>query len=179
MESAAAVPSTDEALSKEYYEILKIVGDFDGRLMTVKGWGVTLSLTALAWGFQHSHYGLFLVAAFSGLGFWLIEGTMKRHQMRYYFRMREIEVLQYQRAVGEDARRFSSPRIDASWSHAGVLYTGKAKPDYHPVGVRGPRKSYCYAWFFPHVFLPHLFSVLVGLLLLLAGFQGLLGPMKW
>lgn len=77
MESAAAVPSTDEALSKEYYEILKIVGDFDGRLMTVKGWGVTLSLTALAWGFQHSHYGLFLVAAFSGLGFWLIEGTMK------------------------------------------------------------------------------------------------------
>lgn len=37
-----------DALLKEYYVILKIVGDFDARLLTVKGWGVTLSLAALA-----------------------------------------------------------------------------------------------------------------------------------
>jgi hypothetical protein len=79
------------ALLKEYFEILKIVGEFDGRLMTVKG--VTLSLVALAWGFQYGHYGRLLVAAVSGLGVWLIEGAMKPHQMPYYLRMREIEVL--------------------------------------------------------------------------------------
>jgi hypothetical protein len=34
MEEAAAVRSfNEEALLKEYYEILKIVGEFDGRLM--------------------------------------------------------------------------------------------------------------------------------------------------
>jgi hypothetical protein len=52
--------------------------------MTVKGWGVTMSLLALAWGFQHQHYGLFLVAALSGLAFWLLEGVVKQHQMRFY-----------------------------------------------------------------------------------------------
>ena len=76
MENRQAIPSAnEEALLREYYEILKIVGDFDGRLLTVKGWGVTLSLAALSLGFQQSHYGLFLVASLSGLGFWLIEGT--------------------------------------------------------------------------------------------------------
>ncbi|MGA2475264.1 MAG: hypothetical protein ABSF73_01445 [Terriglobia bacterium] len=180
MEEAAAVRSfNEEALLKEYYEILKIVGEFDGRLMTVKGWGVTLSLAALAWGLQHGHYGLFLVAALSGLGFWLIEGAMKRHQMRYYLRMREIEVLQYQRVPGEDAKAFSSPRIDSSWSYAGVLYKKEQKAEYRPQAIRGPRESYRFAWFFPHVFLPHLVSVLAGLVLLYFGIHGSLGKMTW
>jgi hypothetical protein len=174
-------PSVNEqALSKEYYEILKIVGDFDGRLMTVKGWGVTLSLAALAWGFQQDHYGLFLVAALSGLSFWLVEGAMKRHQMRYYLRMREIEVLEYERSTESDAKAFSSPRIDSSWSHAAALYDGKRKADYRPVAVSGPRNSYRYAWFFPHVFLPHLVSVLAGLVLFFLGSRGSLGSkMIW
>jgi hypothetical protein len=67
--------------------------------LTVKGWGVMLNLAGLAWAFQNSHYGLFLVAALSGCGFWLIEGIMKPHQMRYYLRMWEIEVLQYERST--------------------------------------------------------------------------------
>ena len=61
-----------DALLKEYYEVFHTVNEFDKRLLTVKGWGVTLSLAALGWGFQHSHYGLFLVDALSGVGFWLI-----------------------------------------------------------------------------------------------------------
>jgi hypothetical protein len=178
-ETEVVSSANEEALRREYYEILKIVGDFDGRLMTVKGWGVTLSLAALGWGFQYGHYGLFLVAALSGLAFWLIEGVMKRHQMRYYLRMREIEVLQYQRLTPEEAKTFSSPRIDSSWSYAGVLYEGKQKGEYRPVAVSGPRKSYRFAWFFPHVFLPHLVSVLAGLVLFLYGIRGSLGKMTW
>jgi len=123
------------------------VNEFDQRLITVKGWGVTLSLAALAWGFQYAHYGLFLVAALSGLTFWLIEVTMKRHQMRYYLRMREIEVLQYDRGRSEDdrsedAKTLSSPRIDSSWSYAGKLYAGKCTTGYHPEAARGPLRSY-------------------------------------
>lgn len=180
MEEAALVRSiNEEALLKEYYEILKIVGEFDGRLMTVKGWGVTLSLAALAWGFQHGHYGLFLIAALSGLGFWLIEGTMKRHQMRFYPRMREIEVLQYQRGIDESTKAFSTPRIDSSWSYASVLYAGKYNSEYRPIAIRSSQNSYRAVWFFPHVFLPHLVSIIAGFVLLAFGIQGSLGSMTW
>jgi hypothetical protein len=179
LQDAPVRSPNEEDLLREYYEILKIVGEFDGRLLTVKGWGVTLSLAALGWGFQYGHYGLFLVAALSGLGFWLIEGTMKRHQMRYYLRMREIEVLQYQRSPDESVRTLSSPRIDSSWSYAGVLYEEGREAADHPVPIRGPLKSYRLAWFFPHVFLPHLVSVLAGLTLLVLGVRGVLGQMTW
>ena len=168
-----------DALLREYYEILKVVGEFDGRLLTVKGWGVTLSLAALAWGFQNKKYGLFLVAALSGLGFWIIEATMKRHQMRYYFRMREIEVLRYQKSEGEGAAALSTPRIDAAWSYAGRLYEGTAMPEYHPRALKGPRRSYQLAFLFPHVFLPHLLSVVAGIALFAAAAKGWLGEMTW
>lgn len=36
-------------LSTEYYKLFEIVNEFDKRLLTVKGWGVTVSLLALAW----------------------------------------------------------------------------------------------------------------------------------
>jgi len=169
----------EEALIKEYYAILEIVTAFDQRLMTVKGWGVTLSLAALAWGFEKGHSGLFLVAALSGLGFWLIEGTMKRHQMRYYVRMREIEVLQHARIKEKTAQSFSSPRIDWSWSSAHLLYKGKPILESSPVPLQGPRRSYLFAWFFPHVCLPHMVSVVAGLVLFCLSFRGTWDPMTW
>jgi uncharacterized membrane protein len=168
----------EDALFKEYYEIVRIVGEFDGRLMTVKGWGVTLSLAALGWGFQYSHYGLFLVAALSGLGFWLIEAQIKRHQMRHYVRMRQIEALQYKLA-DEDLKKFSSPRIDSSWSYAGKLYVGKIDPEFKPREFSGRRTPYLLVWLFPHVFLPHAVTLLSGVILLWLGLSGSLGEMKW
>jgi hypothetical protein len=59
---------SEEELSREYYEIFHAVDEFDKRLITVKGWGVTLSLAALAWGFQYSHFGLFLVEGQADVG---------------------------------------------------------------------------------------------------------------
>ena len=172
-------PSGEEELLREYYEVFHAVNEFDKRLITVKGWGVTLSLAALAWGFQYAHYGLFLVAGLSGLTFWLIEGAMKRHQMRYYLRMREIEVLQYDRMPNEGAKTRSSPRIDSSWSYARWLYAGKGTAGYHPEKVKGPLKSYRLAWFYPHVCFPHVVSVVAGVTLLYLGIYGMLGDMQW
>jgi len=37
------------------------------------------------------------------VAFWSLEGTIKRHQMRYYPRMREIEVNRYIQAGGVSA----------------------------------------------------------------------------
>ncbi len=106
---------------------------------------------------------------------------MKRHQMRYYLRMREIEVLQYKHAASEDARALSSPRIDSSWSHAGRLYSGKDKDfSQPPKQIEGPQWSYWFAWVLPHVCVPHVVSVVVGLALLYLGIHGALGDnMRW
>jgi hypothetical protein len=38
---------SEDFLAKEYFALEDIVKDFDKRLFTVKGWGVTLSLAAL------------------------------------------------------------------------------------------------------------------------------------
>jgi hypothetical protein len=35
-------------LSKEYYELPHVVSNYDGWILVVKGWSVTLSLAALA-----------------------------------------------------------------------------------------------------------------------------------
>jgi hypothetical protein len=71
-------------LKEEYYKIVDIVTGFDQRLLTIKGWGVTFSLATAALGFN---YGLLLIAAASALAFWIVEASVKRHQMRYYPRM--------------------------------------------------------------------------------------------
>ncbi len=103
-------------LQAEYYKIADTVASFDQRLLTIKGWGVTFSLAAIALGFQQNHYGLFLVAAASGIAFWLIEGSTKLQQMRYYPRMGDIEVAAYDLYRADIERGpVSSPLIDWGW----------------------------------------------------------------
>lgn len=79
-------------MSKEYYAIVEVVSGFDQRLMTIKGWSVTLSLAALGLGFQQGHYALFALAAATAGGFWYVDPLNKGFQTRYYGRMRDIEV---------------------------------------------------------------------------------------
>jgi hypothetical protein len=81
-----------EDMSREYYAIVDAVSGFDQRLMTIKGWSVTLSLVGLGLGFQQGHYALFALAAGTALAFWYLDALNKRYQLRYYSRMRDIEV---------------------------------------------------------------------------------------
>jgi hypothetical protein len=155
----------DDSLTKEYYTIVDIVKEFDRNLLTVKGWGVTLSLAGLGIGFQYQHYGLFIVAAISSLSFWAIEGVIKRHQMRYYVRMREIEFIKSMKE--EDADNSSSPSIDWSWTLAPKYFEGKLDGKPAPPERYTSTKSYRYAWMLPHVFLPHLITVVAGCILFL------------
>lgn len=104
-------------LQVEYAQIVDIVSAFDQRLLTIKGWGVTLSLASLGLGFQQNHYGLFLVAAVSGLAFWLVEATTKMHQMRYYPRMGDIELIAYELFQVPTP---SGPASSPSWIGAGT-----------------------------------------------------------
>jgi hypothetical protein len=145
---------SDDFEQQEYFALVKAVDDFDQRLITIKSWGVTLSLAALGLGFQYSAYGFFLVAAASSLAFWLIEGAVKRHQMRHYPRIREIEVNRYV-AEGESTRAISSPRIDWSWQRAAKILSGDVTArSSAAVSPRASTHAYGLSWILPHVALP-------------------------
>jgi uncharacterized membrane protein len=193
----AASPTEDkrdrfhDALREEYRELLGIVSAYDQRLLAIKGWGVTLSLTSLGLGFQQDHYGLFLVAALSGLAFWVLEATTKLHQMRYYPRMGDIEVTAYELySLPVERGRVSTPLIDWSWTTAKqrlrpprrrerkAQADGKWPRDPHaptpwPDVLEGPPMR---PWLWPHVMMPHGVSVLAGVVLFVLGWTGAFGP---
>jgi hypothetical protein len=169
-------------LMVEYYRIADIVSAFDQRLLTIKSWGVTFSLATLALGFQQDHFGLFLVAAAGGMAFWAIEGSNKLHQMRYYPRMGDIEVIAYELYGEETSRgRVSAPLIDWSWYTSWPrIRGGAAKGDPRvPVAWKdtndqpGANRR---IMLYPHVALPHAITVALGLVLFMLGLMGVFGP---
>jgi hypothetical protein len=106
--------------SKEYYAVVGIVSAFDQRLMTIKGWSVTISLAALGFGFSRGHYALFGVAAVTGVVFWIIDILTKRHQLRYYPRMWDIEEAAAElNKVTIDGKDLYAPRVGWTWSVPG------------------------------------------------------------
>lgn len=169
----------------EYNKIADLVTSFDQRLLTVKGWGVTLSLASIGLGFQQNHYGLFLVAALGGLSFWVVEATTKFHQLRYYPRMGDIEVACFElfRVDGDDGPT-SSPLIDWSWYTAkrrvrggpkkGELRIPQRWPEENPLSV-GRRVRFS-TMLFPHVMFPHVIAMIAGTILFVVGLAGGLGP---
>lgn len=166
------------SMRSEYELLVKVVSDFDGRLLTIKGWSVTLSLAALVLGFQHDTYALFGLAAISALGFWTIDAVTKTHQVRYYSRMRDIEVASFHLNRVELPTLlggFSSPRIDESWSYRGRVPDSRGAPPWRrdPADVRRLVRQ---SWYLPHVVLPHAVAVAVGGLLFVLALSGV-GPL--
>jgi hypothetical protein len=183
-----------EDLSKEYYAILNVVSSYDGWLLGVKGWSVTLSLAALGLGFQQQHFALFALAAASGAAFWTLDALMKGFQYRYYVRMREIEYTAYlinPVILGGEylEEEISAPRIDMTWGFKGYPVdkdTGKPRPrrrqwrrggkkpkPWYDWRAEEPqrrppqdiRQALRYRWLWANVMLPHVLAVVLGLTL--------------
>jgi len=161
-----------EDLGREYYALVDLVAGADGRLMIVKGWSVTLSLAALGLGFQQQHYALFGLGAFTAAAFWFLDGLMKGHQLRYYSRMRDIEVAAYELNTVElpELGTVSAPRIDMTWGFQGK----KGDPDWR--GERPERRTperirrlMRVRFLLPNVMFPHVVAVLLGAVLFVAG----------
>jgi hypothetical protein len=158
---------SDDFEQQEYFAVHKLIGDFDQRLITIKGWGVTLSLASLGLGFQYRAFGYFLLAAVSSIAFWAIEGAIKRHQMRFYPRMREIEISR-QTSSGVP----SVPRIDWSFQNAPAILTGKGDIVFDSVKPTYLVRPYNMTWLLPHIFLPHAVTFIVATILFIMGVSG-------
>ena len=161
-------------LLQEYYALLGVVSEYDGRFFLVKGWSVTLSLAALGLGFDTQHFALFALAALSALGFWYLDALLKGHQMRCYSRMRDIEVAAYElnRVELADLGAVSAPRIDMTWG-----FTGADGPDWRSdrPARRTPaevRRMLLRRFVLPQVVLPHAVAVVLGSVLFVAALAG-------
>jgi hypothetical protein len=159
-----------DELSKEYYAVVGIVSAFDQRLMTIKGWSVTISLAALGFGFSRGHYALFGVAAITGAVFWIIDVLTKRHQLRYYPRMRDIEVAAFKLNNVEISKDkfLSAPRVDWTWS---LPERPERKPeeDQRHLNQKNARRRHskrcCAVPWMGNVMLPHVVAIALGILL--------------
>lgn len=155
-----------EDLNKEYYALLGVVSEYDGRLMIIKGWSVTLSLAALGLGFQQQHYALFALAAATALAFWFLDVLMKGYQVRYYGRMRDIEVASYFLNTVElgNLGLVSAPRIDMTWGYKGQDHDWRTdapeRREAHEI-----RHLQRLPYVLPQVLLPHAVAVVLGLAL--------------
>lgn len=158
-----------EDLNKEYYALMGVVSDYDGRFMIIKGWSVTLSLAALGIGFQQGHYALFGLGAATALAFWSLEILMKGYQMRSYSRMRDIELAAYHiNAVElENLGLVSAPRVDMSWGYRGQARDWRidAPKRRNAASIRRQRWL---RFVMPNVWLPHAVAALLGVYLFVA-----------
>jgi hypothetical protein len=121
-----------------------------------------------------SRFWLFLIAAASSLALWTTGAVTKRHQMRHYVRIREIEVNRYRRSA-EDEREYSAPRINWSWFQANLVFTGKGRPKQQVVEFPNRwSRAYIYPFLSFGVALPHLITFAISVVLFLMGCTGLL-----
>ena len=161
-----------ESLQREYFELLKVVSDFDGRLLLIKGWGVTFGLATLALGFQKRSAGVFWVAALSGFCFWILEAELKGYQMRYYPRMRHIEVVCADTARSQVPPQPPGPLIDWSWENAPAQLRNGRVPEESKIQERTALTAYRYRMLLPQVFLPHVVTVSFGVLFAFLAYRG-------
>ena len=97
-------------LKDEYLLLQKFYEDFDGRIITVKGWSATIGMAAIGGGFYQSRY-LWLFAAGAAAVFWLVEALWKSFQYMYAPRIAEIES-----AFRDDEFKQMAPlQIYSSW----------------------------------------------------------------
>ncbi len=160
-------------LNAEYGALLKLVSEFDARLVTIKSWSITVSLAGIGLGFQQGHYALFALASGAATCFWLIESINKRHQIRYYPRMREIETIAAElNPLLLGGKLVSSPQVDWKWEKFSSSELPQMRPDddFAKLLRRVP--------FLPHVLVPAVVIVIAGAILFLLGAGGFFGAMQ-
>ena len=147
---------------EEYLKVVDIVASFDKNLLLIKGWSVTFGLATIALGFKEKSRGLFIIAAFAALCFWILEAETKWHQSNYYLRMNQIEVsCQANYDSNNYDPKFQCPKIDWSWRQARdktIPHSKERSPRVAEIEL--PNK---FQWYIlPNVFLPHLIVMTLG-----------------
>ena len=131
-------------LKDEYFHLQTLVEQFDARALTIKGWSVTLSMAGIGAGVLEENRLVIAAAAAAALLFWIVEAIWKSFQHSFYKRILDIE-----KAVLEN-KEIAPFQISTSW---------RASFDTDIVS------RFFRIALYPHVFLPHLLTLVCGALL--------------
>ncbi|MCI5127469.1 MAG: hypothetical protein D3905_02455 [Candidatus Electrothrix sp. AS4_5] len=136
---------TKELIAQEYIHLQGVIESFDSKALTIKAWSITFSLTSIAAAYTSKNANILLIASFSALLFWLLEGSWKTFQYAYYKRTGQIE--EYFR---EERKELKPMQITVSWYE-----------NWKKEGIKRLLRIMCW----PHVALPHLIVFFAGLFL--------------
>jgi hypothetical protein len=85
--------------------------------------------------------------------------------------MREIEVISSALSGIElpDGSQVSTPLIDWSWEKATESFKGNEQKKWSPPERYKKKATFALTWLLPHVFLPHIITVVIGGILFILG----------
>ncbi len=107
-----------DLLAQEYFKLVDVISGFDGYLMTVKGWSITVGLALIGYAFQQKQKAILLLCCASAFCFSFVDAKFKEYQVSYYPRMQQIESC----FAEEPAVNCSPLKIDSSWSESKNWY---------------------------------------------------------
>jgi len=131
-----------ELLSQEYFKIMDVISFYDGYLMTIKGWSITIGMALIGYAFQQKNKSILLLCCVSSICFALVDAKFKQYQTSYYPRMQNIEV-----CINENKPSCPPLQVDSAWN--------KSKS----------QNSYLKQFSTAGVFMPHFIIFMLALLL--------------
>ena len=143
-----------EFLKSEYFQLQSVIEGFDKKALTVKAWSVTFSMAAVGSAFAVDSAAILIVASGSAIIFWFLEGQWKSFQYAYYKRSRKIEDF-----FALKIKTLTPLQIGKSWYD-----------HWREGGLSRLYRIMCW----PHVALPHVVVLFVGLVLYLCVHYGLI-----
>ena len=99
-----------EILAQEYFKIVDVISIYDGHLMAIKGWSITVGMALIGYSFQQKQKMILLLCCTSSICFALVDAKFKQYQTSYYPRMREIEI-----CINTEKASCPVLQIDRSW----------------------------------------------------------------
>ena len=150
-------------LAEEYFALLAIVENYNDQSLVIKGWSVTVGIAALIAAYSQplsegaGRVGVF-VAALATLPFYLTDALWKTYQDAYAVRITAIEA-QYRGPFNVD---FGLPQ---SWSDVGLLQSWSDWENAYDSYSLQSIMNYLGALINPSVFMPHVFVLIVGIVL--------------
>ena len=92
-----------ELIKDEYFKLQEFYEDVDKRALTIKGWDITVSLTAIGAGFLLNPY-LWLASALATAVFWYLEAFWRNYHFFLGARIKQIEAAMFS-GIGKSCHR--------------------------------------------------------------------------
>jgi len=108
-------------LKEEYLKVIDIVSAYDGYLMIIKGWSITVGLALIGYAVKEKQRSLLIACMIGAIAFTFVDAKFKEYQVAYYPRMSAVEQCMISKQADPNTKCvvFS---VHTSWQHAKEWY---------------------------------------------------------